>query len=74
MTTPYRALHFKCTSKDARGDAWCLDCSFSFRGTSVASGKHAKRHTEQTGHETRVESTYQRGYETIETRRRKVKP
>lgn len=61
---------FKCTGGDHR--AWCTECDWKAsakqrpRGGSRAA-EGARRHTLKTGHETRVDRSEQRGYETWES-------
>ncbi len=67
----HEARAFKCTRQDSTYHAWCKICAWSTRSggtknSSPAANRKARQHTIETGHETRIDATSQRGYRAVD--------
>jgi hypothetical protein len=66
----FEARAFKCGADENTHRGWCMNCDFSVEGESRLGASRVaracKRHTETTGHETRIDTESQRGFRASE--------
>ena len=67
----FKVKAFKCGAKSNKSHAWCMQCEWfrtNKRDGSLSSTvcAAARKHTQQTGHETRIDIEHQRRYRVIQ--------